>query len=1149
LASLLIAVAVAALTLQAQTAFATPAYAVRADNFLISFDTNDLGSILAVGPITNLLPGEDILAIDVRPLTGRLYGVSASHLYLIDPVTAAASLVSPTAFATLAGNVAMDFDPVTGLIRIVTDTNQNLRINPLNGSATADTAITPAAQIAATAFTNSFSSPDRATLYGIDANTDQLVRIGSVDVADGGASQSAGVVTTIGPLGVDTSGLAGFDIAANDNAAYVVLTPEASIVSSLYRVNLTTGAATLAGAIPTGGGALRAFALFSRATTLYGLTSSNAIVTFLSAVPGTLLPQPSGTPIAIVGLGEGETIVAIDTRPDTGALYGYSSANRLFVINPASGLASTALAVAPVVTGTVLGMDFNPVSNQIRIATDDGAYFQVNPDTGAVTVLPAVNPGGVSVVGLAFTNNRANVGTTELYGIDATANQLVRMNGVSEATASPVGGVLGIDAGPLTGFEIVPADGAAFAAITTPAGTSTTLYTINLTTGAATAIGAIGGGTTIRGLATAATGAVRLSANNYSALENAGTALVSVERINGSEGPLTVKLEAQTTPSADAADFVPSTYTVEFAEGETSKTVNIVILDDTLVEGAQTVNLVLSDPRLGASLSTPTAATLTIVDNDPSAGGQAPTIDITSPTSISTYTATSLYVTVAGTATDPDGQITSVTWVNNRGGSGTASSGAATQTVDWFASDVPLQPGVNTITATVTDNAGNQSQDAIVITLNDLSYYLAEGATGGFFDLDLLIANPNATPAVATVTYLKNNGGGTIVQHYTIGRTSRRTIDVETVPGLEAGEVSTTVTVPATTPLIVERTMTWDGSGYGSHTDKASPATSTKWYFAEGSQGFFFTYLLLANPENAVNDVSVTYFREGNSPITRVYHLQPLERFTVDVGQDADLVNSSFGMEVTFTLPGIAERAMYFGLSPLWIGGHESVGVTLPSREWFLAEGATGPFFETFVLFSNPGATPATVDVRYLPSFVAPVIKQYTVPAQGRLTVNVEAEDPSLLNEAVATQVTSDVPILVERAQYWPDPFTTWYEAHNSFGVTAAGTKWGLAEGRVGGASNYQTYILLANTNPSDASVDIQFLKEDGTTVMKSFVVGANRRLSVSVGTADVPEITEGSFGAVITSSLPIAVERAMYSDALGHVWEAGTNATATRLQ
>ena len=320
---------------------------------------------------------------------------------------------------------------------------------------------------------------------------------------------------------------------------------------------------------------------------------------------------------------------------------------------------------------------------------------------------------------------------------------------------------------------------------------------------------------------------------------------------------------------------------------------------------------------------------------------------------------------------------------------------------------MPLAPGVNTITVTATDNAGNLATDTIVVTVNDLSYYLAEGATGTFFDLDLLLANPNPTPVNITATFLKPLGQGTVVQHYTLPATSRTTIDVEAIAGLENAEVSTIVTAPAATPIVVERTMRWNDTGYGAHTDKASPSTSTKWYFAEGSQGFFFTYLLLANPHNAANQATVKYLRENASTVTRQYNLDPLERFTVDVGADAELVNQSFGMEVSFTLPGIAERAMYFGLDPLWVGGHESVGVTLPSRNWFLAEGATGPFFETFVLFANPTANDAEVDVRYLPASGAPVARTYEVPAGQRLTVNVEGEDATLANAAVATR--SDV--------------------------------------------------------------------------------------------------------------------------------------------
>ena len=53
---------------------------------------------------------------------------------------------------------------------------------------------------------------------------------------------------------------------------------------------------------------------------------------------------------------------------------------------------------------------------------------------------------------------------------------------------------------------------------------------------------------------------------------------------------------------------------------------------------------------------------------------------------------------------------------------------------------------------------------------------------------------------------------------------------------------------------------------------------------------------------------------------------------------------------------------MYFGADPLWKGGHESAGVTAPSTTWFLAEGATGPFFETFILLANPQPTAARGD-------------------------------------------------------------------------------------------------------------------------------------------------------------------------------------------
>ena len=76
------------------------------------------------------------------------------------------------------------------------------------------------------------------------------------------------------------------------------------------------------------------------------------------------------------------------------------------------------------------------------------------------------------------------------------------------------------------------------------------------------------------------------------------------------------------------------------------------------------------------------------------------------------------------------------------------------------------------------------------------------------------------------------------------------------------------------------------------------------------------------------------------------------------------------------------------------------------------------------------------------------------------------------------------------------------------------------------------------------------FLRTNGAaTVTTTFVVQPTSRFNVSVGPGtEVLEWTDEEFGALITSDQPIAVERALYWDANGQIWAAGTNATATRL-
>jgi hypothetical protein len=459
----------------------------------------------------------------------------------------------------------------------------------------------------------------------------------------------------------------------------------------------------------------------------------------------------------------------------------------------------------------------------------------------------------------------------------------------------------------------------------------------------------------------------------------------------------------------------------------------------------------------------------------------------------------------------------------------------------------PHEHGTATITIVVSDGDALTSRQFTLTVQPPPTYYLAEGATGAFFDMDLLIANPNDAPAPIGITFFKEDGT-TVVQDRTLAPLSRTTIQVDDIAGLEATSLSTAVTSTNDLPLAVERTMRWDASGYGAHGEKATDGAASQWFFAEGSQGFFSTYFLLVNPSSTANAAHVTYFREGEPTLVRDYPLLPASRFTIDAGAEPDLVNRSFGAQVVFDQPGVAERAMYFGRDPFWSGGHDSAGVTAPSATWFLAEGATGSFFNTFVLLVNPNADETTATLTYFTPGGPPITRAHTIGGGRRLTINLADEDPSLASAAISTRVESTRPILVERSQYWPQP--AWYEGHNSFGVTATGAHWGLAEGRVGGPSGYQTYILLANPGTDAADVTVRFLRTSGPPVVKTFSVAPSRRFNVAVTgpDSDAPELVDEAFGAVIESTQPIAVERAMYNNANGVVWAAGTNATATRL-
>jgi autotransporter-associated beta strand protein len=210
---------------------------------------------------------------------------------------------------------------------------------------------------------------------------------------------------------------------------------------------------------------------------------------------------------------------------------------------------------------------------------------------------------------------------------------------------------------------------------------------------------------------------------------------------------------------------------------------------------------------------------------------------------------------------------------------------------------------------------GGDGNDVVLTNVSPVTYYLSEGATGMFFDEDLLIANPSTVPAPVTLTF-QLQGGGTIVNHRIVPAQARLTVHVDDIPGLEAASASVEVLSDSRLPLVVERTMFWDSTRYGGHTANAVRQPERHWLFAEGNQGFFDTYLLIGNANATPADVTVTFMREGELPVTKTKTVAAFSRETVHAADYPELKGRSFGMQIDATLPVTAERAMYFGSTP-----------------------------------------------------------------------------------------------------------------------------------------------------------------------------------------------------------------------------------------
>lgn len=219
---------------------------------IIEIDTEKPALPAGVTFLKGVRRGQQIVAIDVRPATGELYGVGVSgseaQLYRFD-VNGTATKVGPL-YTSLQNSgsttFGFDFNPTIDRVRLVSTAGQNLVFHPDTGAVTVATSLfygpgdgnegtDPA--VAAIAYDNNVDGASSSQQRGIDLDLNVLVTV----------ANNAGTLGTIGSLGFDAVSSGGFDVSGDTGIGYAILKRKNSFGAQLYTINLGSGGATSIG--------------------------------------------------------------------------------------------------------------------------------------------------------------------------------------------------------------------------------------------------------------------------------------------------------------------------------------------------------------------------------------------------------------------------------------------------------------------------------------------------------------------------------------------------------------------------------------------------------------------------------------------------------------------------------------------------------------------------------------------------------------------------------------------------------------------------------------------------------------------------------------------------------------------------------------
>ncbi|MBV9470416.1 MAG: hypothetical protein JOZ57_14355, partial [Abitibacteriaceae bacterium] len=380
-------------------------------------------------------------------------------------------------------------------------------------------------------------------------------------------------------------------------------------------------------------------------------------------------------------------------------------------------------------------------------------------------------------------------------------------------------------------------------------------------------------------------GTLSFSTPTYSVNEGSGTATITVNRVGGADGAVSVDYTTSNGTATAGQDYTASNGTLSWADGDaTPKTFTIPITEDTLSEANETVTLTLANATGGAIIGANNPATLTIVDNDP-----LPTLSINDVTQDEGNSGITNFTFTVNLST-ASGQSVSVAYAT---ADGTASAGS-----DYTSTNGTLTFNAGetskTITVQVNGDTANEPNETFTVNLaNPTNATLADNQGAGTITNDdfgagtiqFSVANYSIAEngGTATITVTRTGDAATSVNYTTSNGTATAGSDYSAASGTLTWNNGDTAPKSFNVPIIDDALNEGDetvnlvlsnptnGSTFG------TPSTAVLTIVDNDSTA------PPTPPTISINDISLTEGNSGTTPFNFVVSLSAPSSQTITV--------------------------------------------------------------------------------------------------------------------------------------------------------------------------------------------------------------------------------------------------------------------------